>query len=1329
VARHSKVLAAIASLLAFLALAPLASAAPKTILAEVGTVSGGNGAAGGLFNTPRGVALNRTGAGGVPKGTFYVLEQGNARIQQFKPGGEFARAWGAGVLSGNSDVFEVCTVAANCKAGAVSSIAGGYNFGSATASTSGIAVDQSTGTLYVSDPGNRRIDVFSASGTFRGAFGWAVRLNGEAAALQFCTTATECKAGSNGANAGQFAAVMGGIAVAPVGAPNAGDVFIASGTNRRVDQFKPTLEGGAVTGVSFVRGFGWDVANTGDPGNTGTVQFEVCSTACKVAGTAGAQAGNFATTSPTDVAVDSEGNVFALDKGNKRVQEFSPVPAPIEPAFGSGAIGTTFGTDANLLQNIAIDSSTTPNHLMVSGKRSAAGGKVAVLELDHSGVLVDVHGPELSATESTGLAVAPASLAGYIYLATPSPNRIVVLGDSTATPTIEAADPPTATTAMLHGQIVSNNAETSYRFEYSADEGKTWFKLPASDVTVPPSPGSVPVSQEATGLLPNTKYLFRLVSLRPVGGFSFISDTEAFTTLAAPPAAPDVSAVGIGNTSARLVGQVNPNSAATTYVFEYGTTPSFSSSTAMGSAGSGSSAAVVSQTIAGLSPGTTYFFHLVATNSAGSTPSPTRTFTTRMQPLPPPPIRGYEMVSPPDKNFGAVDGFGGAKAIGSWDGESAAFCTSAQFGEDPPLSTLPCIDYVSERSDEGWKTSSVYGSFCTHDPNDPVAATAKAEVKGYSPDLDLSAFWRPDLPGCGIQPLDISAPLGTNLYRKDFSANPATYDLLTPKPLASPTLVGENGVYAAASDDFSHIVYSSTGLQTKEATGTFHKLFEWDHGTLRLVSKDASDESFTTSSWIPYSSEVGSSDGVNSVSANGNRIFFQNPVNSFTKNCEVSCNVYLRESGTTTHEVSASERTPLDPGGVKPAAFEWASTNGSVAYFLSCEKLTNNSTAVSTPATSCTTASQSQDLYRWDAGAASGSHLTDLAVDNEPTDGPSAKVLGMIGSSDNGDTVYFAAEGQIVAGKSTAAGAKVYRVVWNGGAPTVEYLATIETGQPGEQNWSTRENSGAGGEPASRLTTPDGAYLLIETAKVLDPGADYDSDADVYRWSQQAGWSCASCQPLGTSSSGASSFDAKLFRNGTVLKRTGHELRIVMSDDGQQVFFGTNDPLAAADTNGRQDVYEWHDGAVSLISDGGDVGGTLLGASRSGRDVFFFTTQQLVGWDTDPYSDIYDARIGGGFPEPPASVPPCEGDDCQGVVQSTPPGSAQLGSVLPSSGNTASGRKPKRCNRISQGAQHKRRQAKRADGKQARSLSRQAGKLDRKFKSCKRAQGKGRQGS
>jgi len=170
-----------------------------------------------------------------------------------------------------------------------------------------------------------------------------------------------------------------------------------------------------------------------------------------------------------------------------------------------------------------------------------------------------------------------------------------------------------------------------------------------------------------------------------------------------------------------------------------------------------------------------------------------------------------------------------------------------------------------------------------------------------------------------------------------------------------------------------------------------------------------------------------------------------------------------------------------------------------------------------------------------------------------------------------------------------------------------------------------------------RLVSPDGKYLLLQTERQLDPAADQDGDVDQYRWDQGHGFVCVSCQAPGSASQGPSYVSPPTPPTSLIARPSN----VTMSDDGSRIFFQSRDALVADDRNGSgQDVYEWEDGNLSLISAGdGDRDAYLLGASNSGDDVFFVTDSQLVGWDTDGFRDIYDARVGGGLPEPPDDDP------------------------------------------------------------------------------------------
>jgi hypothetical protein len=77
-------------------------------------------------------------------------------------------------------------------------------------------------------------------------------------------------------------------------------------------------------------------------------------------------------------------------------------------------------------------------------------------------------------------------------------------------------------------------------------------------------------------------------------------------------------ATNITGTTATLNGTVNPNTLATDYHFNWGATTSYGNVTTTTSAGSGSTSAAVNAGITGLTPGSTYHFQLIATNTDGT---------------------------------------------------------------------------------------------------------------------------------------------------------------------------------------------------------------------------------------------------------------------------------------------------------------------------------------------------------------------------------------------------------------------------------------------------------------------------------------------------------------------------------------------------------------------------------------------------------------------------------------------------------------------------------------------------------------------------------------
>jgi hypothetical protein len=100
--------------------------------------------------------------------------------------------------------------------------------------------------------------------------------------------------------------------------------------------------------------------------------------------------------------------------------------------------------------------------------------------------------------------------------------------------------------------------------------------------------------------------------------------------------APAVSTGGVthvGFSLAILNGEVNPNGQLTNYVFQYGTTSAYGAQSPLAPAGNGTSTGKVSQAIAGLQPGITYHYRIVASSPGGTTKGADRSFKTPKVPL------------------------------------------------------------------------------------------------------------------------------------------------------------------------------------------------------------------------------------------------------------------------------------------------------------------------------------------------------------------------------------------------------------------------------------------------------------------------------------------------------------------------------------------------------------------------------------------------------------------------------------------------------------------------------------------------------------------------
>jgi hypothetical protein len=155
------------------------------------------------------------------------------------------------------------------------------------------------------------------------------------------------------------------------------------------------------------------------------------------------------------------------------------------------------------------------------------------------------------------------------------------------------------------------------------------------------------------------------------------------SALAAAPTATTGDASALTDTQASLAGTVNAQGELTSYAFQYGTTTAYGQQTALTSAGSGRADVPVRADLAGLTPGTTYHYRVIATNASGTIVGADRTFRTTGTAPPPPPA--------PSATTGGASVTGGSATLsGSVNPNGVAssyyfeFGTTADYGQQTP---------------------------------------------------------------------------------------------------------------------------------------------------------------------------------------------------------------------------------------------------------------------------------------------------------------------------------------------------------------------------------------------------------------------------------------------------------------------------------------------------------------------------------------------------------------------------------------------------------------------------------------------------------------------
>jgi hypothetical protein len=320
-----------------------------------------------------------------------------------------------------------------------------------------------------------------------------------------------------------------------------------------------------------------------------------------------------------NVAVDSAEDVY--------VQKFSAGPVRKYPRLEFGGLPATGSEFAGLGTTLAVAPASNDVYIDQQNEVAQYGPPGELLDLSGTA------GPG-ALSGSVGVAVTGASGKETVYAASGGNSAVVNIYG----PAVLLADVSTAavgevgiTTATAHGSVNPDGVELSgCVFEYKTAAEASFVKTAecepkASEIGKGTSP--VAVTADLSALAPGTTYDARLAASNANG--TNITGQETFTTLGRPRVCATESEAA-SRTGVTLTGCVDPDGLASKYHFEYGETTSYGASTPEGELTEelASEHAVIAP-VTGLKPLTTYHYRLVASNSAGApVDGPDQTFST-----------------------------------------------------------------------------------------------------------------------------------------------------------------------------------------------------------------------------------------------------------------------------------------------------------------------------------------------------------------------------------------------------------------------------------------------------------------------------------------------------------------------------------------------------------------------------------------------------------------------------------------------------------------------------------------------------------------------------
>jgi DNA-binding beta-propeller fold protein YncE len=494
----------------------------------------------------------------------------------------------------------------------------------------GVAIDQSTGDVYVVDSANDRVEIFSASGAFISAFGSKGTGNG-----QFENPTQIAIDNSTGLpgnvyvidrNTKRFVVAGGGFW------GNRVEVFNAKG------EYESQITEANLIAATNQTAEGFDSIAVDASGNLWTINPKATILEFAGGGTSGRVIFSINTYPLPGLAIDSSGDLYIPESRVNEVDESSGSIGKFEAngtevgAFSSEYPPTAVAVD-QASGDLYVDQGTSVARFLASGGSEA----------------YDSFGAVGSNALAGGAGIAVNGSTSEVYVADAARNRVDVFDVTTvAGASTEAASPVSAVAATLHGAVnPAGIPVTACQFEYGTKGGVYPNSIPCVPAVSPGSPltgtSPVAVSAELAGLSPVTTYHYRLAA-------TDANDTNygGDQTLTTPPAVEGLStgpAENLTSSGAKLTGSLEPDGTDVHYYFEYGTCTSakanakICSSEPYGSigpalpgtdAGSGGakctppggvecSAVAADATLSGLQANTIYHYRLVGVDSFGTT--------------------------------------------------------------------------------------------------------------------------------------------------------------------------------------------------------------------------------------------------------------------------------------------------------------------------------------------------------------------------------------------------------------------------------------------------------------------------------------------------------------------------------------------------------------------------------------------------------------------------------------------------------------------------------------------------------------------------------------